>query len=87
MTLLAAARDLLQDVTPGTMTRSGRPTNTSKHTDDVLRQELGRNPHLSASELKEIHLDRLGNVSIRCIEHRPKKDLKIPIGIGIVIVY
>ena len=56
-----------------------RPTHTSKHTDDVrIGQELRRNPHHSASELKEMHRDHLRNVSIRCIEHRPKKDLKIP---------
>ena len=51
--------------------------NTSNLTDDERRQELRRNHHLSASELKGIHQDHLGNVSIRCMEHRPKKDLKI----------
>ena len=54
-----------------------RPPKTAKHTDDVRRQELCRNYHLSASELKEMHQDHLGNVSIRFIEHRPKKVLKI----------
>ena len=81
MTFLAAARDLLQDVIPANRSRSGRvqkPPNTSKHTDDVQRRDLRRNPHLSASKLKEMHQDLLGNFSIRCIEHHPKKDLKIP---------
>ena len=57
-----------------------RPPNTSKHTDDVQRRGLCRNHRLSASELKEMHQDllNLGNFSIRCIEHYPKKDLKIP---------
>ena len=71
LTLLAAARDLPQDVIPATKTRSGGPPKTIKLTDHVWRQKLlvGRNHHLSASELKEMHQDRLGNVSIRCIEH------------------
>ena len=55
MTLLAVARDLPQDVIPATKPRSGRPPKTSKLTDDVRRQELRSNHHLSASELKEIH--------------------------------
>ena len=49
MTLFAAARDLPQDVIPATKPRSGRPPKTSKLTDDVHRQELRRNHHLSAS--------------------------------------
>ena len=77
MTLLAAARDLPQNVIPATKPRSGRPPKTSKHLDDVRRQELSRNYHLDESELKERHQDHLGNVSIRFIEHRPKKVLKI----------
>ena len=78
MTLLAAARDLSQDVIPSTKPRSGRPPKSSILTDDVRRQELRRNHHLSASKLKEMHQDHLGNDFIRCIKHRPKKDLKIP---------
>ena len=78
MTLLAAARDLPQNIIPATKPRSGRRPKTSKHTDDVRRQELRKNHHLSASEIKEMHQDHLENVSIRCIEQRPKKDLKIP---------
>ena len=78
MTLLAAARDLPQNIIPATKPRSGRPPQTFKHIDDVRRQELRRKHHLSAAELKEMHQDHLGNVSIRCIEQRPKKDLKIP---------
>ena len=78
MILLAAAGHLLQDVIPANKPRSGRPPNTSNHTDDVQGRELRRNPRLSASELKEMHQDLLGNFSIRCIDHRPKKDLKIP---------
>ena len=82
MTFLAAARDLLQDVifllTSLNLDDHQRPPNTSKHTDDVRRRDLRRNPRLSASELKEMHQDLLGNFSIICIEHRPKKDLKIP---------
>ena len=77
MTFLAAARDLPQNVIPVTKPRSGRPPKTSKHTDDVRRQELHRKHHLSASELKEILQNHLGNVSIRCIEKRMKKDLMI----------
>ena len=65
MTLLAAALDLPQNVIPATKPRSGRPPKTSKHLDDVWRQELRRNHYLDASELKEMHPDHLANVSIR----------------------
>ena len=76
-TFLAVARDLPQNVIPATKPRSGRPPKTSKHTDDVRRQELRRDHHLSASQLKEMRQDHFGNVSVRCIENRPKKDLMI----------
>ena len=78
MTLLAAARDRAQDVILAIKHGSGRPTKTPKHTDDVRRQELLRNPYHSASIFKEMHHNHLGNVSIRCNKHRRKKDLKIP---------
>ena len=70
MTLLAAARDLPQDAIPA--------TKDNKTSDDVQRQELPRNHYFDASELKKMHQDHLGNVSIRSIEHRPKKNLNIP---------
>ena len=78
MTLLAAARDLPQDVILASKSRSGRPIKATKHTDDVRRQSLRRNPHLSASKSKKMHQDHFEHVSIRCIEHRSKKDLMIP---------
>ena len=79
MTFFAAARDLPQNVIPAiNKPRSGRQPKTPKHTDGVRSQELHRKHHLSASELKEMHQDHLGNVSIRCIEQRLKRDLMIP---------
>ena len=78
MTFLAAARDLPQNVIPANKPRSGRPPKTSRHPDSVRRQELRRKHHLSASELNEMHQDHVGNISIRCIEQRLKKDLMIP---------
>ena len=39
MTLLAAARDLPQNVMPATKPRSGQPPKTSKHTVDVRRDK------------------------------------------------
>ena len=77
MTYLAATRNLPQNVIPATKNRSGRPPKTSKHTDDVRRQELHRKHHLSASELTEMHQDHLGNASIRCIEQCLKRDLML----------
>ena len=78
MTFLVAALDLPKNVIPANKPRSGRPPKTSKHTDGVRSQELHMKHHLSASELKEMHQDHVGNVSIRCIEQRLKKDLMIP---------
>ena len=77
MTFLAAARDLPQNVIQANKPRSGRPPKASKHTGGVRSQELHRKHHLSASELNEMHQDHVGNVSIRCIEQRLKKDLII----------
>ena len=68
MALLAAARDLPQDAIPATKSRFGRPPKTTKH----------KNHHLRASELKEMHPDHLGNVSVRCIQQSLQKDLNIP---------
>ena len=51
---------------------------TTKHTDDLLRRELRNNRHFSASGLKEMHPDHLGNVSVRCIQHSLQKELNIP---------
>ena len=55
MTKWAAARVLPQDVIPAIKPRSRRPRKTSKHTDDVRRQELRRDHQLIAPELKKMH--------------------------------
>ena len=52
-----------------------RPANTSKHTVDVRRQELGRKPHLSASELKEMHRERLHQMC-RALPEKGPEDTK-----------
>ena len=73
MIFLVAARHLPKNVIPANKPRSGRPPKAFKHTDGVRSQELHRKHHLSASELNEMHQDRVGNVSIRCIEQRLKR--------------
>ena len=78
MVLLAAARDLHQDAIPATKSRSGRRPKTSKYTDDLLIRELRKNYLLRTSELKEMHPDHLGNVSVRCIQHSLQKNLNTP---------
>ena len=78
MVLFAAARDLSQYATPATKSQSGRSLKTTKHTADLLRRELRKNPHFSATELKKMHPDHLGNVSVRFIQHSLQKDLNIP---------
>ena len=52
--VLSAACDLSQDAIPATKYRSGRPPKTTKHTDDVRRQEVCRYPHFGALKLKDI---------------------------------
>ena len=59
MASLAAARGLPPNVIPDPKARSGRPRKTSTCTNFVIHRELCRNPHLSASELKEMHPDLL----------------------------
>ena len=78
MASLAAARGLPPNVIPDPKTHLGRPRKTSTCTNFVIHRELRRNPHLFASELKEMHPDLLGKFSIRCIQHRLQKDMKLP---------
>ena len=57
---------------------TGRPRKTSKATDTLMRRELLKNPRLTASELKKAHPSLLGEVSLRTIQDRLLKDLKMP---------
>ena len=44
----------------------------------LLTIELKKDPQLTASQLKGLHLDLLSNVRVRTIQHRLQKDLGLP---------
>lgn len=44
----------------------------------MLEREVKKDPFLTAKELKELHPDVLGNVSVRTVQHQLQKDLKLP---------
>ena len=65
-------------VTPTRKEGSGRARKTSRTTDRLLRRVVLNKPSISARELKQKLPNILENVSIRTIQHRLQKDLKMP---------
>ena len=69
-------------VPPGTIPPrkkgSGARRKTSPRTDKVLKREVLAEPSITAVELKKKHPDLLKKVSVRTIQHRLQKDLKLP---------
>ena len=78
MRLLAAAKDLPNNTVPKHKFGGGRKKKTSPHTDTNIKQELQKNPHLTALELKNLHPELLQHVKIRTVQHRLQKDLDLP---------
>ena len=78
MRLLAAAKDLLNNTVPNHKFGGGRKKKTSPHTDIIIKQELQKNPSLTALELQNLHLELLQHMKIRTVQHRLQKDLDLP---------
>lgn len=78
MRILAAASGLPPNTVPMHKYGGGRRKKTSNTTDTLLKRELYKNPRLTASELKAMHPDLLGDVSVRTIQHRLQIDLGLP---------
>lgn len=57
---------------------SGAPRKTSTRTDKILKREVIADPCITAVSLKQKHPALLKNVSVRTIQHRLQKDLKMP---------
>ena len=65
--------------TPVIMKKSpGRPKKTSKTTERLLKNTVMKEPTITAKELKDQIQGPLQNVSVRTIQHRLQKDLKMP---------
>lgn len=78
--LKKAAATLPPGTVPARKAGSGAPKKTSLHTDKILKQEVMSDPFITAVELKEKHPALLKNVSVRTIQHRLQKDLKMRAG-------
>ena len=72
------SRSLPPGTVPATRKQAGRARITSPTTDRMLRRTVIEYPSISARELRNENPDTLGNVSIRTIQHRLKKDLNLP---------
>lgn len=76
--LKRASSALPLGTTPRRKKGSGRPRKTSPRTDQLLKREVMSNPSITALELKENHSELLKKVTVRTIQHRLQKDLKLP---------
>ncbi|XP_045106398.1 uncharacterized protein LOC123501567 [Portunus trituberculatus] len=57
---------------------TGRKRKTHPRTDKLLEREVKKDPFITAKELKEEHANVLGEVSVRTIQDRLQKHLKLP---------
>lgn len=57
---------------------TGRKRKTHPRTDKLLEREVRKDPFITAKELKEAHADVLGEVSVRTIQDRLQRHLKLP---------
>ena len=76
--LKRASSALPLGTTPCRKKGSGRPRKTSPRTDQLLKREVMSNPRITALEIKEKHSELLKKVTVRTIQHRLQKDLKLP---------
>lgn len=77
--LKKAAAAVPPGTTPPRKEGSGAPRKTSQRTDSLLKREMKADPFLNAVGLKKKHPELLAAVSVRTIQHRLQKDLKMPI--------
>ena len=77
MSLLAAAKDLPNNTVPKHKFGGGRKKKTSPNTDTIIKQELQKNPCLTALELQNLHPELLQHVKIRTVQHRLQTDLDL----------
>lgn len=73
-----AAAVLGTDEAPERKKGTGRKRKTDPRTDKMLEREVKKDPFITAKELKEAHPDVLGEVSVRTIQDRLQKLLKLP---------
>lgn len=57
---------------------TGRKRKTDRRTDKMLEREVKKDPFVTAKELKGMYPDLLGEVSVRTVQVRLQKDLKLP---------
>ncbi|KAK4326954.1 hypothetical protein Pmani_002557 [Petrolisthes manimaculis] len=69
-----AAATLGTGATPQRKKGTGR----KRKTDKMLERQVKKDPFVTAKELKEMYPDLLGEVSVRTVQIRLQKDLKLP---------
>ena len=57
---------------------TGRKKKSTSRTDALMRRDVMIDPSITAAALKKKHVQLLQNVSVRTIQHRLPKDLKMP---------
>ncbi|KAK4317377.1 hypothetical protein Pmani_011539 [Petrolisthes manimaculis] len=73
-----AAATLGTGGTPQRKKGTGRKRKTDTRTDKMLERQVKKDPFVTAKELKEMYADLLGEVSVRTVQIRLQKDLKLP---------
>lgn len=76
--LKKAASVLRAGATPSRKVGTGGQWKTCKRTDKLLEREVKRDPFITAKELKGLYGNLLENVSVRTVQRRLQKDLKLP---------
>ena len=76
--LKRAAARLPSCRTPPRKVGTGRNKKTTARTDALMRRDVMIDPSITAAALKKKHVQLLQNVSVRTIQHRLQKDLKMP---------
>ena len=76
--LKRAAARLPSCRTPPRKVGTGCKKKTTARTDALMRRDVMIDPSITAAALKKKHVQLLQNVSVRTIQHRLQKDLKMP---------
>ena len=76
--LKRTAAQLPPGTTPHRKVGTGSKKKTTARTDALIRQDVMEYPSITAAQLKERHAELLKDVSVRTIQHRLQKDLKLP---------
>ena len=76
--LLAATKELQNNIVPKHKFCGGKRRRIFRLTDTIMKRELQKNPCLTALQLQNLPPELLQQVKIRTVQHRLQKDLDLP---------